>query len=94
MYSSNIEPITHLKTDSARLVKKVRQGHEPVYITQNGEPVAVLMDVALYERQKKALYLLKHLMQRDQTAHSRQLLTEEEANQRLDKKLAGLEKST
>jgi prevent-host-death family protein len=39
--------------------------HSPIVITQNGRPTAVLQDVASYERQRRALHLLKLIAQGD-----------------------------
>lgn len=56
-----VEPVTVLKTNTARLINKARQSRQPIVITQSGKPVAVLQDVESYERTRKALLLLKFL---------------------------------
>ena len=50
MRASDVKPITYMKTHSAELVAAVNEKRSPVVITQNGEPRAVVMDVASYER--------------------------------------------
>jgi prevent-host-death family protein len=59
--SDTIEPVTVLKTRSAELIRRARETRQPVVITQNGRATAVLQDVASYQRQRKALLLLKCL---------------------------------
>jgi prevent-host-death family protein len=61
-----IEPITVLKANSARLIKRVQVSGQPIVITQNGQATAVLQDVQTYEEQRRTLHLLKFLVQGDQ----------------------------
>jgi prevent-host-death family protein len=60
-YSAGIEPVTVLKSKSARLINRVRETGQPLMITVNGKAAAVLQDVETYERQQQALLLLKFL---------------------------------
>src|SRR5437870_7099039 len=60
-YATSIEPITVLKTKSAELVRRTRRSGEPIIITQNGRAAAVLQDVETFERQRRALLLLRFL---------------------------------
>ena len=53
------QTISYVKTHTAALVEQVNQSHQPVIITQNGEPRAVVQDIASFERTRKALMLLK-----------------------------------
>ena len=79
-YSRNIEPVTSLKTRSAELIRRARESRQPVVITQNGKATAVLQDVETFERQRRALLLLKYARQGDD-AHSRgQVLSDAEAD--------------
>jgi prevent-host-death family protein len=65
-YAKSIEPVTSLKTKSAELIRKMRRSGEPIIITQNGKPTAVLQDVESFQRQRDALLLLKLLAKGDQ----------------------------
>jgi prevent-host-death family protein len=62
----DIEPVTALKRGAAELIARAAERHSPVVITQNGRPTAVLQDVQSYQRQQKALHLLKLLAQGEQ----------------------------
>jgi prevent-host-death family protein len=42
--SSDIKPVTYLKSNTADLLEQINETHRPVIITQNGEPKAVLQD--------------------------------------------------
>ena len=63
--TEDIEPVTALKRGAADLINRAAERHSPIVITQNGRPTAVLQDVASYERERRALYLLKLLAQGD-----------------------------
>lgn len=63
--TEDIEPVTALKRGAADLINRAAERRSPIIITQNGRPTAVLQDVASYERQRRALHLLKLLAQGD-----------------------------
>lgn len=85
-----IEPIASLKNSSARLVSKIKKTGQPLYITQNGKPVAVLVDIESFERQRKALLLYRHLSCAENDIKSGRVFTDEEAQERLGQKLKSL----
>ncbi len=64
-YSRAIEPVTVLKTKSAELIRQARDTRQPIVITQNGKPTAVLQDVESFQRQRQALLMLKYLARGD-----------------------------
>lgn len=57
--SSDIKPISFLKSHAADILKQINETHRPVVITQNGEPRAVLQDPESYDNMRKAIGLLK-----------------------------------
>jgi len=57
--SSQIKPISYLKSHAAEIVKDFPTNPEPLIITQNGEVKMVVMGIAEYERQQEAFALLK-----------------------------------
>ena len=65
-YAKGIEPVTVLKTRSAELIRQAQETGQPIIITQNGKPTAVLQDVESFQRQREALTLLKVLAKGDQ----------------------------
>jgi len=60
-YSTQVKPITHLKTHAAEVLLQLAERREPLVITQNGEAKAVLQDVASYEETQETLALLRLL---------------------------------
>ncbi|MBU7006004.1 type II toxin-antitoxin system Phd/YefM family antitoxin [Phosphitispora fastidiosa] len=59
----DIRPISYIKANAAEILEQVNETHRPVYVTQNGEARAVLLDPESYEKMKKAIGLLKLLAQ-------------------------------
>ena len=55
----DIRSISYVKSHAADIVMQVNETQRPVYVTQNGEARAVLLDPQSYEKMKKALGLLK-----------------------------------
>ncbi|WP_433738246.1 type II toxin-antitoxin system Phd/YefM family antitoxin [Pseudomonas putida] len=59
--SSQIKPISYLKSHAAEIVKTLTESREPLVITQNGEAKLVVMDVKSFEEQEDTMALLKLL---------------------------------
>lgn len=60
-FSTQVKPISYLKSHAAEIVKDITVNREPLLITQNGEAKLVVMDVKSYEEQEETLALLKIL---------------------------------
>lgn len=60
-YSTQVKPISYLKSHAAEIVKTITVSREPLLITQNGEAKLVVMDVRSYEEYEETLALLKIL---------------------------------
>lgn len=60
-YSTQIKPISYLKSHTAEIVRELSESREPMLITQNGEAKLVVMDVRSYEEYEETLALLKIL---------------------------------
>ena len=60
-FSSQIKPISYLKSHTAEIFKTLTESREPLVITQNGEAKLVVMDVKSFEEQAETMALLKLL---------------------------------
>jgi prevent-host-death family protein len=60
-FSSQIKPISYLKSHTAKIVKDISKNQEPLVITQNGEAKLIVIDIKSYEKQEQTLALLKVL---------------------------------
>ncbi len=62
---ANIIPVSDLRQDAAKLLKKLNKNHEPLIITQRGRAVAVLIGVEAYEKSEREKELLMLLAKGD-----------------------------
>lgn len=60
-FSTQVKPISYLKSHAAEIIKDISESRKPMLITQNGEAKLVVMDVRSYEEQEETLALLKIL---------------------------------
>ncbi len=60
-YSTQIKPISYLKSHAAEIVTTLTKTREPLLITQNGEAKLFVMDVQSCDEQAQTLALLKIL---------------------------------
>lgn len=60
-FSTQVKPISYLKSHAAEIIRDISESREPMLITQNGEAKLVVMDVRSYEEQEETLALLKLL---------------------------------
>lgn len=89
-YADSIEPVTVLKTKSAELIRKARETGQPIVITQNGKATAVLQDVETFQRQRRALLLLKYLTQADQELRDGKGVPDAKVERHFDRKIKEL----
>ena len=61
--SSDIKPVTLLKTRTAELLDLVNSTKRALIITQNGEPKAILQDPKSYEEMRNSIEIIKLLSQ-------------------------------
>ena len=57
--STDIKPVSYLKSRAKDMLNQVNDTHRPIIITQNGEPRAVLQDTESYENMRNAIGILK-----------------------------------
>lgn len=60
-YSSQIKPISYLKSHTAEIVRDITENRKPLLITQNGEAKFVVIDIKSFEESEETLALLKIL---------------------------------
>ena len=60
-FSTQVKPISYLKSHAAEIIRDIAESREPMLITQNGEARLVVMDVRSYEEHQETFALLKLL---------------------------------
>ncbi|MCK9525835.1 MAG: type II toxin-antitoxin system Phd/YefM family antitoxin [Limnochordia bacterium] len=83
----DIRPISYVKAHAPDVLNRVRETQRPLYITQNGEAKAVLLDTESYERMTKALGMLKLLTQGEQDVQKGRMQDQDEFFAEMDEYL-------
>jgi prevent-host-death family protein len=78
-YSTHVKPISYVKAHAAEIMADLAETREPMLITQNGEPAAVIQDVHSYEADQQTLALLKMLAIGEQQVAEGKVMTLKEA---------------
>lgn len=90
--SSDIKPVSFLKSHTADILKQINETHRPIVITQNGEPRGVLQDPESYDNMRKAIGLLKLLSQGEEDIKQGNFKTQELVFKDIEKMLTKKEK--
>ncbi|MBA3013460.1 MAG: type II toxin-antitoxin system Phd/YefM family antitoxin [Proteobacteria bacterium] len=90
--SSDIKPVSFLKSHAADILKQINDTRRPIVITQNGEPRGVLQDPESYDNMRKAIGLLKLISQGEEDIKQRNAKTQERVFKDIEKMLAKKEK--
>lgn len=85
-----IEPVTTLKSKSAELIRRTRRTRQPVVITQNGKPTAVLQDIESFQQQRETLLLLMAISQGERDYREGRFKPDASANRHFRRVLASL----
>lgn len=89
--SRDIQTVSELKQNASKLIKQVNETGQPIVLTLNGKPAAVIQDVESYERMAEAAdYQLTVRALREAQDHvdnGGELIPAEEVFDKLSKKL-------
>ena len=86
---ANIIPVSDLRQDAAKVLKKVKNSKEPVIITQRGRAAAVLIGVEAYERSEHDKEILRLLAIGEREIEAGESYSLEDVMQEADKLLGG-----
>jgi prevent-host-death family protein len=85
--SSDIRPVTYLKSRAADLLKQINDTHRPVIITQNGEPRAVIQDPQSFEDMRNAIGILKLISMGEEDIKNGNILEQEAVFKNIEEKM-------
>ena len=85
--SSDIRPVTYLKSRAADLLKQINDTHRPVIITQNGEPRAVIQDPQSFEDMRNAIGILKLISMGEEAIKNGNILEQEAVFENIEEKM-------
>ena len=85
--SSDIRPVTYLKSRAADLLKQINETQRPVIITQNGEPRAVIQDPQSFEDMRNAIGILKLISMGEEDIKNENTLEQEAVFKNIEEKM-------
>ncbi|MBN2363922.1 type II toxin-antitoxin system Phd/YefM family antitoxin [candidate division WOR-3 bacterium] len=74
----DIRSISYVKAHAADILNQVSKTRRPVYVTQNGEAKAVLLDSDSFENMKNTLGLLKLISQGERDIRIGKIIDQDE----------------
>ncbi len=83
----DIRPISYVKAHAADILLQVNKTRRPIFVTQNGEAKAVLIDSESYENMKNAIGLLKVISQGEKDIKNNNIIEQKEVFSRIENKL-------
>jgi prevent-host-death family protein len=84
----DIRPISYVKANAAQILDQINMTHRPMFITQNGEAKAVIMDPQSYQRLNDGLKLMKLVSQSEEEFSNGKGIPHKEVFKRLESKFA------
>ena len=85
--NESIQPLSDFRKGSAQIIKRLRQNHSPVILTQRGRSVAVLLDIDAYEELEYVRGLRESCLRGMRDAAQGKLKTQDGVFKRLEAKL-------
>jgi len=79
------EMVTSLKRHATQILSELHQTKEPVLITEQGKPSAYLLDVDDYEMMQKRMQLLELIAKGEKDFAQGNVMSHQDAKQRLAK---------
>ncbi len=84
----DIKSITDLKKHPAMLLREVNKHRRPLIITQKGQATVVVQDIASFEATRKALLLLKLMVQGETAIQNKKFISQADLFSQINKKFA------
>jgi len=88
----DIRPISFIKSHASEILNQVNETHRPVYVTQNGEARAVLLDTESFQNMKNALGILKIIAIGENDIKNQKSKSQEEVFHQLEENLLAKKK--
>ena len=86
--AEDIRPVSYLKARTAHLLDQVNDTRRPVIITQSGTARAILQDPESYEQTRRAIGILKLLVQGEEDVRTGRTSRQQDVFERLERKFA------
>ncbi len=88
----DIRPISYIKSHAADILNQVNETHRPIFVTQNGEAKAVLLDTESYESMQQAIGIMKLVTQGEKDIANNSTTEQDKYFNKIEKRLANKKK--
>jgi len=82
----DVNSLSHFKTNFNKILKKIKESHHPIVITQNGKTSGVFMDIESWENINKKITLMKLVNAGENSLNTEKSYTLDEAEEYFKKK--------
>lgn len=82
----DIYPISDFRTNTTSLLKKMKELHRPIVLTQNGKSSAIVLDIGDFQNMVEELELVKDLLRAEQRISEGEFYTHDKAKEMLMKR--------
>jgi len=89
--TEDILSLSELKTQTSRVLRKLKHDGRPVIITQNGKPAAVMITPEAFDRVSEHIHFIAHLEEGLADAEAGRVIDDEELGRELDATFGKLE---
>lgn len=79
------ELVTTLKRQATKILAELHESHEPVLITEHGQPSAYLIDFKDYELMKSRMEILEGIARGERAILEKRVYSQEEAKVKMNK---------
>lgn len=90
LLSEDVLPIAEFKAQASGVLRKLRQHHRPVVITQNGRPAAVLITPEEFDQMREREHFMAAVREGLADSEAGRVLEDEEVERILDEELGTL----
>jgi len=81
----DIRPISYIKAHTAEMIKQVVDNRNPVFVTQNGEAKAVILDVNTYQNLLNSISVMKLVSIGDRDIQNGKIIAHDALKQAISK---------
>ena len=80
-----VELVTTLKRQATKILAELHDSHEPVLITEHGQPSAYLVDFKDFELMQRQMKILEGIVRGERAVLENRVYNQEEAKKKMNK---------
>jgi len=88
--AQDIKPISYVKSHSADVLVQLNESHRPLFVTQNGEAKAVMLDPHTFQSMQDTIKLLKIITHSEQEIREGKVRKQADVFKEFDERFKGV----